>query len=74
MESESRGYWATNKIHNTGPEGMLWSLASWLDQWSFFLGGNNAELITQKEGAESSAMQCSAKQEVAMIALPDDRK
>ena len=41
---------------------------------SFFLGGNNAELIMQKEGAESSAMQCSAKQEVAMIALPDDRK
>lgn len=32
-----------------------------------FLGENNAEIIMQKEGAESSAMQCSAKQEVAMI-------
>jgi len=39
-----------------------------------FLGENNVELNMQQEGTESSAMQCSAEQEVAMIALPDDRK
>jgi len=73
MESESRGYWATNKIHYTGSERMLWPLvSSWTND--SFLGENNVELNMQKEGTESSAMQCSAEQEVAMIALPDDRK